>query len=90
MRIPGMLVAGVLALSAPVSTHAVPLGSNTGPATTGPAPGIVKAWGGCGWGWHPIPGHWSPWGAWVSTALRAGPLWGVGSLCGVGRSLQCL
>jgi hypothetical protein len=26
----------------------------------------VQAWGGCGWGWHPVPGHWSQWrGGWV-------------------------
>jgi hypothetical protein len=32
----------------------------------GSAPGIVQVWGGCGWGWHPVPGHWSNWrGGWV-------------------------
>jgi hypothetical protein len=66
MRVLGLLAAGVLALSAPVAAHAVPLGWNMGPARMGPTPGIVKAWGGCGWGWHPVPGHWSPWrGGWV-------------------------
>lgn len=27
---------------------------------------ITLVWGGCGWGFHPVPGHWSRWrGAWV-------------------------
>jgi hypothetical protein len=31
-----------------------------------PAPGIVTVWSGCGWGWHPVPGHFSRWrGGWV-------------------------
>ena len=66
MRVRGMLVAGVLALSAPLAAHAVPLGSSTGAEMTVPASGVVKVWGGCGWGWHPVPGHWNPWGGqWV-------------------------
>jgi hypothetical protein len=33
---------------------------------TVPASGVVKVWAGCGWGWHPVPGHWNPWGGqWV-------------------------
>ena len=43
-------VAGVLALSAPLAAHAVPLGSSTGAGMTVPASGVVKVWGGCGWG----------------------------------------
>src|SRR6516162_8009789 len=31
-----------------------------------PAPSSVKVRGGCGWGWHPVLGHWSRWwGGWV-------------------------
>jgi hypothetical protein len=66
MRILGLALAGVLALMAPVTASAVPLGSNMEPVRTGPVPGIVQVWGGCGWGWHPVPGHWSRWrGGWV-------------------------
>jgi hypothetical protein len=54
MRVFGMLVAGLLALSTPVAASAVPLGSNMGAARTAPAPGIVKIWGGCAWGWRPV------------------------------------
>jgi hypothetical protein len=63
MRVLGLAVAGVLALAAPIAGHAVP-GSRVEQFV--PAPGIVKVWGGCGWGWHPVPGHWSRWrGGWV-------------------------
>lgn len=66
LRIPGMFVAGVLALSAPVAAYAAPLGSNLGPVKAAPATRIVKAWGGCGWGWRPVPGYWNPWrGEWI-------------------------
>lgn len=66
MRVLGLALAGVLTLTAPMAAQAVPLGPKMGPATTGPGPGIVQAWGSCGWGWHPVPGHWSQWrGAWV-------------------------
>src|SRR5882672_5027128 len=66
MRVFGLTLAGVVVLAAPIAAHAVPLGEKTGPAATGPAPGIVQVWGGCGWGWHPVPGHWSQWrGGWV-------------------------
>ena len=66
MRVFGLTLAGVVVLAAPIAAHAVPLGEKTGPAATGPAPGIVQVWGGCGRGWHPVPGHWSQWrGGWV-------------------------
>jgi hypothetical protein len=75
-----MLAACVLALSAPAVAHAVPLGSSTGPITAGTAPAIVHVWGGCGWGWHPVPGHWSEWrGTWVPPHCvlnDRGPGWG--------------
>jgi len=64
MRVLGFALAGVLALTAPIAAHAVPLGSHMEQFV--PAPGIVQIWGGCGWGWHPVPGHWSQWrGGWV-------------------------
>jgi hypothetical protein len=61
MRVLGVALAGVLAVTVPIAAHAVALGSNLGPAKAGTAPGIVKVWGGCGPGWHPVPGHWSRW-----------------------------
>jgi hypothetical protein len=66
MRILGVARAGVLALTVPIAAHAVALGSNLGAAKAGAALGIVKVAGGCGPGWHPVPGHWSRWrGEWV-------------------------
>src|SRR6516164_4737330 len=64
MRVLELAMAGVLALAAPVPTHAAPLGS----AGRGPAPGVMQVgdthgahWlpapGGGGGGWHP---HWGP------------------------------
>ncbi len=66
MRVLGLVLAGGLAVIASLAAHAAPLGSNMEQLRTAPTPGIVQAWGGCGWGWHPVPGHWSQWrGGWV-------------------------
>jgi len=66
MRVFGLTLAGMLALAIPMASHALPVGSNVGTPTTGTARSIVQVWGGCGWGWHPVAGHWSQWrGGWV-------------------------
>lgn len=66
MRLVGLALAAGLGLTASIAAHAVPLGGQTGPAATGPAPGVVQVWGECGWGWHPVPGYWNQWqGGWV-------------------------
>jgi len=82
MRVLGLALAGVLTLTASMAAQAVPLGPKMGPATTGPGPGIVQAWGRCGWGWHPVPGHWSQWrGGWVPSHCAPneyGGSWGGG------------
>ncbi len=66
MRVLGLALAGGLAVTTSVAAHAVPLGSNMERLRMVPAPALVQAWGGCGWGWHPVPGHWSQWrGGWV-------------------------
>jgi len=66
MRVFGLALAGMLALAIPMAAHALPVGSNLGTPATGTVPGIVQVWGGCGWGWHPVPGHWNQWrGGWV-------------------------
>jgi len=57
MRVPGRTVAGVLALAFPITAHAVLPGPSI--EQPSPTPGIVTVWGGCGWRWHPVPGHWS-------------------------------
>jgi len=68
MPIVRLALVGLLALTVPIVAHAVPLAGKSGPAVNSPAPGIVKVWGGCGRGWHPVPGHWSQWrGGWVPT-----------------------
>ena len=62
MRVVGLAVAGMIALSAPVAGHAAPSASSMKPFA--PGNGIIRVWGGCGW--HPVPGHWSRWrGGWV-------------------------
>jgi len=64
MRVFGLAVAGMLALSTPMMGNAAPLGSSMKQAV--PASGIVPVWGDCGWGWHPVPGNCSRWrGGWV-------------------------
>jgi hypothetical protein len=66
MRVPGLTLAGVLALTAPIVVHALPLEGKTGSIAKGAAPGVVQVWGGCGPGWRPVAGHWSRWrGEWV-------------------------
>ena len=85
MRVFGLALAGVLALNIPMAARALPLGSNLGPAASGTVPGIVQVWGGCGWGWHPVPGHqWR--GGWIPPHCapnRDGGGWG-GSYSGWG------
>ena len=64
MRVVGLVVAGMLALIAPIAGQVAPVGSSMKQPVQ--ATEIVKIWGGCGWGWHPVPGHWSRWrGGWV-------------------------
>ena len=58
-------LAGLLALTVPIAAHAVTVGSSMGPAKAGAAPAIVQVGGGCGRGWHPVPGHWSQRRGWV-------------------------
>lgn len=55
----GFTVAAALGLTA-VSAHAAPV-APTHPQDSN----IVLARGGCGWGYHPVPGHWSRWRGWV-------------------------
>jgi len=63
MRVLGLVVAGMLALTAPIPGRAAPPKSNTGQLI--PVPSAVKVWGGSGWDW-PVPCHWSRWrGGWV-------------------------
>lgn len=63
MRVLAMALLGTLGLTASAG-HTVPLASTKEQLSR--APGIVEVWGGCGWGWHPVPGHWSQWrGSWV-------------------------
>src|SRR5215471_5982943 len=61
MRVLGLVVAAMLAVTAPIAGRAAPSGSSMKQLI--PA---VQVWAGCGWGWHPVPGHWSQWrGGWV-------------------------
>ncbi len=58
MRVLGLALAGVLALTAPVAAQVAPPGSKMGPAAAGPAPGIAQGRDGNGPGWHPPPNGW--------------------------------
>jgi hypothetical protein len=71
MRVLGMALAGMLALTIPMA-HAGALGSKMGRAGAGPAPAILQvrddngpaghlAPNGWGRGWHQIPGHPRQW-----------------------------
>src|SRR5262244_2149029 len=55
MRVLGLALAGVLALTAPVAAQFAPPGSKMGPAAAGPAPVIAQVPGGDGPGWHSAP-----------------------------------
>jgi hypothetical protein len=68
MRVLGLALAGVLALTAPTAAQTAPPGSKIGPAAAGPAPGIAQPRDGNGpgrpstpngWarGGHQMPGH---------------------------------
>ena len=59
MRIVGLILVGVLALSGPITAHAGQAGSPMGPAGAGPVPRFVQVWDGNGSGWHPAPGGWA-------------------------------
>jgi hypothetical protein len=89
MRVLGLVLAGVLALTAAIGLQASPLGSKIERGDAGPAPGIVQVWGGSGPNWHPAPTGWrSGWnqgphhsrqwsGGWVSRQwVPNGPLGG--------------
>jgi hypothetical protein len=54
-----LVLIGVLAVgAAAVSAQAAPFA----PASeTGSTPHFIQVYGGCGWGFHPVPGHWSYW-----------------------------
>jgi hypothetical protein len=56
MRVRGVALAGVLALSVPVTAHSASLGSNIGQAMTGLTPGVMQVGDWHGSNWHPAPG----------------------------------
>ena len=64
MKLTAMILIGALGLAATMaSARAAPILPSP---DTQQAPGIVQVWGGCGWGAHPVPGHWSRWrGGWI-------------------------
>ncbi len=63
MRVTALSLIGVLGLAvAAASARAAPVIPDL---ATQHVSGIVQVWGGCGWGFRPVPGHWSPWRGWV-------------------------
>jgi hypothetical protein len=71
MRVLGLALAGVLALTAPIAAQTSPLRPRVNPAA--PVPGVVQVWdgnrpvpNGRAGGWHQVPGRSRQWnGAWV-------------------------
>jgi len=92
MRVLELALAGVLALAAPMATHAAPLGSNIGAAGRGPAPGVMQVGDTHGANWLPAPGggggwhppHWGPsrfnggWGPYGGAGVPTYWVWGPG------------
>jgi len=85
MRALGWIVGGMFALAASIVGHAAPSGSSMKQLV--PASGIVQVWGGCGWGWHPVPGHWSRWrGGWVPPHCAPNHFYGGWGRYGAGKA----
>ena len=85
MRALGLIVGGVLALTVSMAGHAAPSGSSMKQLV--PASGTVHVWGGCGWGWHPVPGHWSRWrGGWVPPHCAPNHIMADGVLMALGKA----
>jgi hypothetical protein len=60
MLVFGLALAAMLVLALPTAGYGSPSGQLI------PARDIVQVRGGCGWGWHPVSGHWSRWrGGWI-------------------------
>jgi hypothetical protein len=84
MRALGLIVGGTLSLAASIAGHAAPSGSSMKQLV--PASGIVHVWGGCGWGWHSVPGHWSRWrGGWVPSHCAPNHYYGGWGPYGAGQ-----
>lgn len=62
--------AAIIALTAVVGFGAAPFSAGAAPLAPSPAmranSGVVLVEGGCGGGWHPVPGHWVA-GEWMPT-----------------------
>jgi len=58
MRVRGLALAGMLALTLPMAAQAAPPGSQMGPAAAGRAPVIAQVRDGSGPGWQPAPNGW--------------------------------
>lgn len=64
MRFPILaLISAVGLATVAVSARAAPLAPAAEPHSSS---NIIRVYGGCGWGFHPVPGHWSEWrGEWL-------------------------
>jgi hypothetical protein len=59
MRLASLVLIGGLAVgAAAVSAQAAPFAAAS---ETGNTPHLIQVYGSCGWGFHPVPGHWSYW-----------------------------
>ena len=55
-------LSGLATAALPLAANAVPTGPDMPAVASSPA--IEQVAGGCGPGWHPVPGHFTPWGHW--------------------------
>ena len=64
MRLATLVLIGALGVGAATGcAQAAPFAPASETGSTSP---IIQVYGGCGWGFHPVPGHWSRWrGEWV-------------------------
>src|SRR5205807_909412 len=63
MRLATLVLIGALGVGAATgSAQAAPFAPASETGSTSP---IIQVYRGCGWGFHPVPGHWSRWrGEW--------------------------
>ena len=77
MRLLGLSLAGVLALTAPIAAHSASPGSSMGQTMTSPVPGLMHAADSRGSNWHPPGGSWyTPHSG--PNRFNSGPYWAPG------------
>jgi hypothetical protein len=66
-------LSGFALAALPLAANAVPMGPSVPAVDSASAVELVA--GGCGPGWHPVPGHFTPWGRWIPWHCRPNHYW---------------